>query len=169
MAKFLKIGTNGVPVHESAVATSAGAGDAAKVPELNGSGKLDITFMPSGFGSDTKTMTAGEAISAGNVVYVNGSGSVLKADANAIAKAAVGFVLAGIANAASGTVYLGSGIITGLSGLTPGGRYFLSNTATGGFDLYANLTFAAGDIIQQVGYALSATELYFEPESPVEF
>ncbi|CAB4185101.1 hypothetical protein UFOVP1492_118 [uncultured Caudovirales phage] len=165
MATFLKIGSTGAPTTESTVATSAGATDAGKVPGLDGGGKLDATFMPTGFGADTRTVTAGETLAAGDLIYLNGSGAAMKADANAPAKAAIGFVLSGIANAATGTAYFGSGIIAGQSGLTPGAPYFLSNTSTGDFALYASLTLVSGDIVQKVGAALSATELYFEPEA----
>lgn len=166
MATFLKIGTTGLPTTDSTVQTSAGAGDSGKIPGLDAGGKLDATFMPTGFGSDTRTVTAGETIAGGSVGYLNGTGQILKADANAVAKAAMCFVLATISNAASGTVYFGSGIITGLSGLTPGQPYFLSNIATGAVGLYSSFTFTSGDIVQQVGVALSATELYFEPQIP---
>lgn len=164
MAKFLKIGSTGI-TEEATVGTSAGAGDSGKLPNLDSNGKLDITFMPTGVGGDTQTLTAGEALSAGNLVYVNGSGAVLKADASSEAKEAVGFVLSAISNAASGTVYFGSGIITGLTGLTAGARYFLSGTTPGAVTTTAPT--GTGKIVQQVGRAISTTVLYFEPQAPV--
>jgi hypothetical protein len=167
MASFLKVGPTGLPTTESTVQSSTGAGDAGRVPGLDAGGKLDATFMPTGFGSDTRTITAGETVAGGSVGYLNGTGQILKADANAVAKAATCFVLATISNASSGTVYFGSGIITGLSGLTPGQPYFLSNIATGAVGLYSDFTFTTGDIIQQVGVAISSTELYFEPQTPI--
>lgn len=169
MAKFLKIGGNGIPAHESTVGTSAGASDADKLAHLDAAGKFHISFMPTGVGGDTLTLTAGEALSAGNLIYINGSGQMLKADANSPSKAAVGFVLTSVSNGATGTAYMGSGIITGLSSLTAGANYFLSNSATGAIGTYASLTFASGDIIQLVGVATSTTSLYFEPQTAVEF
>ena len=153
----------GVLTELEATTTSAGAGDAGEIVALDSSGKLDSTLMPAGFGSDSKSMTAGEALTAGDLVYINGSGNALKADANAIAKAAVGFVLASISNAASGTVYF-EGTITGLSGLTPGARYFLSTTPGG---ITTTAPTGTADIVQQVGFALSATELSFDAGTPV--
>ena len=153
----------GVLTELEATTTSAGAGDAGEIVALDSSGKLDSTLMPAGFGSDSKSMTAGEALTAGDLVYINGSGNALKADANAIAKAAVGFVLASISNAASGTVYF-EGTITGLSGLTPGARYFLSTTPGG---ITTTAPTGPADIVQQVGFALSATELSFDAGTPV--
>lgn len=162
--KFVKVGTTTPFAEESAITTSAGAGDASKLIGTDSGGKIDSTLMPTGFGSDTSTLTAGEALSAGNVVYLNGSGSVLKADANAQAKEAIGFVLASIANAATGTVYFGSGFITGLSSLTPGARYFLSDTAGA---ITTTPPTGSGKIVQQVGFARSATVLYFEPQPAI--
>lgn len=164
MAKFLKVGTTGFPSEEAAVSTSAGAGDAGKVPELDGAGKLSSTMMPAGFGSDSTTATAAEIIAAGDLVYFNGTGGILKADANAVAKAAIGFCNSGIANAASGTVNF-EGTVTGLSGLTIGAAYFLSATTAGG----VTLTPPSGtaDIVQHIGYALSATTLSFSPGQPL--
>lgn len=167
--KYLSIGSAGIPQQTSTVGTSAGAGDQDKIPSLDSSGKLDISFMPTGVGGDTQTLTAGEALSAGNLVYISASGTVLKADANSEAKEAVGFVLSSVSNGASGTVYMGSGVITGLSSLTAGSRYFLSNSVTGGVATYASLTYGSGDIIQYVGRAISTTSLYFEPHQPIAF
>ncbi len=111
--------------------------------------------------SSSETYTAGEAIAAGDLVYVSAAGTVMKADANAIGKKAVGFAPSSISNGASGTIVFGVGKITGLSGLTAGELYFLSNTTTGGIALYSALTFASGDIEQIVGTAESTTVLRF--------
>jgi len=110
-----------------------------------------------------ETYTAGEALTAGNLVYINSSGELMKADANSEAKLAQGFVLTNISGAASGIFYRGHGKITGLSGLTAGARYFLSNAATGAIALYSALTYATNDIQQYVGRAESTTVLAFEP------
>lgn len=164
MAKFLKVGTTGFPTEESAVNTSAGAGDSGKIPELDAGGKLSSTMMPAGFGSDSTTATAAETIAAGDMIYLNASGQILKADANAIAKAAIAFAQSGITNAASGTISF-EGTLTGLSGLTPGAPYFLS-AATPGLITLTPPTGAA-DIVQPVGTAISATALSFEAGTPI--
>ena len=50
---ILNTGAGASPItQESTIDTSAGAGDAGKVPSLDGSGKLDLSFMPSGVGGD---------------------------------------------------------------------------------------------------------------------
>ena len=121
-----------------------------------------ITAASNG-GTTGETYTAGEALTAGNLCYITSSGTIMKADANSEGKLAQGFVLASISNGASGTFYRGHGKITGLTGLTAGSRYFLSNTTTGGIALYASLTYGAADIQQYVGRAESTTVLAFEP------
>lgn len=121
-----------------------------------------ITAASNG-GTTGETYTAGEALSAGNLCYITSSGTIMKADANDSSKLAQGFVLASISNGASGTFYRGHGKITGLSGLTAGSRYFLSNAATGAIALYSSLTYSTGDIQQYVGRAESTTVLAFEP------
>lgn len=121
-----------------------------------------ITAASNG-GTTGETYTAGEALTAGNLCYITSSGTIMKADANSEGKLAQGFVLASISNGASGTFYRGHGKITGLTGLTAGSRYFLSNTTTGAIALYASLTYGAADIQQYVGRAESTTVLAFEP------
>lgn len=162
--KFLKVGTTTPFAEESAITTSSGAGDASKIVGTDSNGKIDSTFMPTGFGSDTSTITAGEALSAGNLIYLNSAGNALKADASAQAKEAIGFVLSAISNGASGTVYFGSGFITGLTSLTPGTRYFLDTTAGG---ITSTPPTGSGKIVQQVGFARTSTVLYFEPQPAI--
>lgn len=110
--------------------------------------------------SGSETYTAGEAIGAGDMVYVSASGTVMKADANAVAKAAVGFAPSAISNGASGTVIFADGKLT-TTGLTAGALYFLSNTTTGAFAAFGSLTYGSADIQQCVGIAESTTVLRF--------
>lgn len=124
----------------------------------DGSGTKGFYPLPS---SGAETYTAGEALSARDLVYISAAGTVMKADANAEAKAAVGFVPSAISNGATGTVIFNDGKITGFTGLTNNARYFLSNTTTGGISLYGSLTYATGDIQQQVGVAEGTTILRF--------
>lgn len=150
-----------------ATTTSAGAGDAGKVPALDSAGKLDTSVMPVGIGADTKTIVASENLAAGDLVNVwndTGTIKVRKADATSPSKRAHGFVLSSVSSAANATVYF-EGTITGLSSLTLGGTYFLGTTAGAAT---ATATTTAGHIVQQVGVAISATELSFEPQQPVE-
>ena len=154
-----------VPVEDSIVAGSSGVqldGDTAspgnsKLYGTNGSGVKGWYDQPT---AGQETYTAGEAIAQWDLVYVSAAGTVMKADANAVAKRAVGFAPAAISNGASGVITFHDGKITS-SGLTLGSYYFLSNTTTGAFALHSALTYGANDIQQCVGIAESTTTLRF--------
>lgn len=149
----------GAPVN-----TSAGAGDAGKLPKLDAGGKLASSMMPAGLGADVRTVVASEAISAGNLVNLwsnAGTINARKADATVAGKEAHGFAQAAIASAASGEITF-DGTISGLTGLTVGARYFLATTAGG---ITTTPPSAAGNIVQVVGVAPSATELIFEADN----
>ena len=151
------------------VQSSAGAGDAGKIPALDAAGKFDLSMMPVGVGPDVATIVASEALTAGNVVNVWLDGAtpkVRKADATAAGKEANGFVLANVDSAANASVYF-EGTITGLTGLTPGARYYLDTTAGAIVISSGTLPSGTGKIIQPVGVAISATELSFEPGEPI--
>lgn len=145
------------------VVTSAGAANDGDLVALDASGKLDASVMPSGVGVNTVSATATEALSANDLVNIH-AGGVRKADATAEGKEAHGFVKAAVANAATATIYLPGDVMTGLTGLTQGARYFLATTAGG---VTTTPPAAAGNVAQLVGYAASATTLMFEPEEPV--
>jgi hypothetical protein len=157
--KYVKVGTGGLLEEQASSDTSAGVADAGKIAALNSSGVLDPTLLPPGVAVDTVTATAFEALIAGDLVYIRSDGQVAKAIATGASTLAMGFVLAAVSAAASATVYLDTRI-TGLSGLTPGARYFLSAAAAGTMTLTAPTT--AGQYAQEIGRALSATVLSFE-------
>lgn len=161
MADKYVYNNNGILTEREATASSAGAGDAGEIVALNGSGKIDSTMLD--VADEDYTMTAGEAISAGDLVSViddAGSAKVVKADATTgTARRAMGYAKEAISSGSDGTCRLGNGVITGLSGLTIGTRYYLSKTAG---DIEDDVSgYAGGDIIQPVGYAKSATELIY--------
>lgn len=144
--------------------TSAGAGDAGKLVALNNAGSVDITMMPPGIGANTVTAVASAAISAGMLVNVYSDAGTLKlrpADSTSTGSKADGYATAAIAASASGTVNLGPGKITGLSGLTIGSDYYLG-TVGAAVDTPPS---TAGNVVQYVGKATSATELDFQPST----
>lgn len=150
----------------AATQTSAGAGDAGKIVALDASGRLASAMMPVGIGADTATITASEALSAGDYVNIwNNAGSfnVRKADGSTAGKEAMGFVLAAVASSASATVYF-EGSNTQVTGQTPG-RVFLSATTPGLGTATAPST--AGQVVQCVGFATSATSVNFQAELPI--
>lgn len=143
---------------------SAGAADAGKIPQLDGAGRLSATMMPVGFGDDTTTLTTTEALAAGDFVSVwNSTGAkVRKADATTAGKEAHGFVLAAAASGASATVYF-EGTNTAVTGATPG-LVFLATTAGGATSTAPS---AAGNVVQRIGFAISATAINFQSNDPI--
>ena len=87
----------------------------------------------------------------------------MKADATAIGKKAVGYVLTSVPNAANATVYFDESN-TALTGLTPGSTYYLSPTA--GIATTTAPT-AAGQIVQELGVATSATSIHVNIKEPI--
>lgn len=158
---------SGVLTQVEAIVTSAGAGDSGKMPALDTAGKLDVSFMPNGIAADTKILASSENLAAGDLVNVwddSGTAKARKADASGgVAKRAHGFVLSAVTSPANATVYM-EGTITGLSGLTRGAQYYLSGTAGAAT---ATAPSTATHIVQEVGVAISATEISFEPQQPV--
>lgn len=140
--------------------TSAGAGDAGKIVALDGTGRIAGSMMPVGIGADTASITASEALAAGDFVNVfddSGSFKVRKADATTSGKEAHGFVLASVSSAASATVYF-EGTNTQVTSMTAG-PVFLGTTAGKGT---ATAPSGSGNIVQRIGVATSATTVNFE-------
>lgn len=164
MAKYLA-NSSGTITEVQPVVTSAGAGDAGKLAQLDGSGRFDSSTMPVGIGADTATITASEALSAGDLVNVwNSTGAkVRKADASTSGKEAHGFVLSAVSSSASATVYF-EGSNTQVTGLTPGVVYLSASTpglATG------TAPSGSGQVVQRVGFATAATSLNFQSQTPI--
>lgn len=144
--------------------TSAGAADAGKLAMLDANGRLDSTMMPVGIGADTASIQASEALAAGDLVNIHDSSGarVRKADA-ASGKQVHGFVLAAAASGAMATVYF-EGTNNQVTGMTPG-DVFLSAT-TPGLATGAAPT-GSGQLVQNVGVAISATAINFEAGTPI--
>lgn len=157
MAKYVDY-VSGIPTLVTPISTSAGAGDANKIPQTDGSGKLDVTFMPTGVGAATVSIVASENLSAGDFVNIyDNAGTVncRKAD-NTNGRPANGFVLSAVTATQSATVYL-SGQNTQLSSLTRGANYFLGTG--GGVTTTAPST--TGYVIQYLGRAYATTAISF--------
>lgn len=173
------------------IAASAGAADKEKIPSTNASGVLDPSLlnaattgaskvlmtkpdgtidpsaMPVGIGPDTESMPASEALAAGDFVNVwsdAGTAKARKADAATEGKEAIGFVLSAVTSGAQALVYF-EGKNNQRSGLVPGERQYLSATTPGGCAAVAPA--AAGNVVQPLGEAISATTVAFEKQEPV--
>lgn len=149
----------------NSVSVSAGAADVNKLPLLDAGGRLDVTFMPAGI-AESKSMTSGEALSAGDWINVyddSGTPKVRKADNSATGKPVDGFVRSSVASGASVTVYF-EGVNDQVSGMTAG-PVWASVTVAGGSQ--QTVPSGSGKVRQSVGTALSATEVQFEKHPPV--
>ena len=161
--KFLRL-VNGVLTEIFGVQTSAGAGNAGDLVSLDDTGRIDNSMMPVGIGADTATITASENLAAGDWVNVwNNSGAkVRKADATTAGKDTHGFVLAAFTSGNPATVYF-EGTNTHVTGQTPGPVYLQTTAGVGG----ATIPSASGNVVQQIGVAVSATAVNFERGAPV--
>jgi hypothetical protein len=152
--KFLTPNASGPGLQENATAVVGGAADAEKIPSLDLNGKLTAAMMPTGIAADTVTVTASEALAAGDWVNIH-AGGVRKADAPTN-KPAHGFVLSAFASAATATVYF-EGANTAVTGQTIGPVYL----GTSGASTSTRNT-TATQLDQQVGLATSATSIATE-------
>lgn len=151
---------SGVTTLKEAIDSSAGAGDAGKIPALDSGGKLASNMMPAGIGADSVTKNASENLASKDLVNLwndGGTTKVRKADATSAGKRAHGFVQSAVTSGNPAEVIL-DGTISGLSGLTVG-EQFLSTTAG---TCTTTAPSASGNVIQSVGFAISSTELAFE-------
>lgn len=151
----------------AAVVTSAGAGNDGDLVALDATGKLDASVLPSGVGQNTVSAVASEALAAGDLINLyNNAGTIncRKADATAEGKECYGFVKASVSNGGTATVYTSGNILTGLSGLTPGARQYLGTTSGARTETPPS---TAGNVVQMVGIAASASTIAFEPEEPI--
>lgn len=167
---YLDINTStGRPKREQALTSSAGAGDAGKIPSLDGSGKLDATFLPDMASGEDLTLEALEAITAGQLINTTLSGGVLKvrkADGTDPTREADGYANATISSGASGSIHVGPGTLVKTGhGLTIGARVFLG--ATPGALVTTALT-TAGYISQRVGKVLDDNQIIIDFEEPIE-
>lgn len=104
---------------------------------------------------------AGEAIAANSFVHIYNDAGVFKiqnASASVANKEANGFVKSAVVSGATGKVYF-TGVNSGLTGLTVGLLY-LSTTTAGRSQSAAPTT--SGHVYQVLGYALSATSMFFQ-------
>lgn len=164
--KYLK-NNSGVLTEEEATQTSAGAGDAGKIPALDSGGKLDDTMMPVGVSADTASIEASEDLAAGDVVDIydnSGTSNVRKADGSTAGKYVTGFVLGSVTSGQDATVYFESQN-NQLTGLTAGTRMYLSASNPG--QITATAPTGAGQVVQYVGRVINATTVAFEPAQPI--
>lgn len=162
--KFLRL-VNGVLTEIFGVQTSAGAANAGDLVSLDDTGRIHNSMMPVGIGADTSTVTASEALAAGDWVNIwndAGTAKVRKADATTAGKEVHGFVLSAVTSGNPTTVYF-EGTNTQVTGQTPGPVFLQTTAGRGG----TTIPSASGNVVQQIGVAVSATAVNFERGAPV--
>jgi len=192
--KFLK-NVSGQLTEEAAVSTSAGAGDADKIPALNaggvldpsivnakvvstgasdagkvaqldGGGRLDISVMPTGMGADTATITASEALADGDLVNIyNNGGTPAVRKADA---SAAGKEAMGFVKANVSANGAATVYFEGTNDHVTGqtgGRAYLSATTPG--KATNTPPTGSGQVVQCVGFVTAATALNFQYNAPI--
>lgn len=115
---------------------------------------------------------AGEAISAGDVVYVSPSGLLLKSIATSFVQAAAVGVATNAGAAGSLISVNSDSIQTGFTSLTPGDFQYLSATTSGSLVTYSSwagqlaATTLSGLFLSPVGRALTTTSVEIELAPP---
>jgi hypothetical protein len=141
---------------------SSGVGNAGDIVALNSKGEIDKTMLPN---VEIKNLTAAENLTAGDYIYIDGSGEVRLASAAAAGNAAIGYVEDTVLATNTVDVYF-DGTNAALTGLTVGDQYFLSDTTPGGVTNTAPV--GANKIIESVGWAISATEIQTNFTAPIK-
>jgi len=151
---------NGVLTEVSATVTGGTAAQDGKVPALDSTGRIDQSLMPVGVTPDTYVGTASEALNPVNpFVYVKADGTIANASGTSGGNPCTGFILSSAAQNAQATVFF-EGRVTGLTGLTAGARYYLSDATPGG--ITASPVSGTGKLHQYLGRALTTSNLTFE-------
>lgn len=129
-------------------------------------GSVDLTAAPATDVTESgviATLTAGESLVFGDVVYMKSDGKMGKADADAIATSYVeAMALATIANDATGKFLLIGFVRNDAWSWTVGGRIYLSTTAGG---LTQTAPSGTDDVVQDLGVATHADRMLFRPNS----
>jgi len=165
IVKFLQNVAGQITEVIAGITTSTGSADAGKLPALDDSGRLHVSFLPIGIGADTQIVVASEALAAGDNVNIwndTGTPKVRKADATSSGKGANGFVLASVGSGGNAEVYF-EGSNTAVSGKTAGKQYLAT---TAGLSSATPPT-GTGNVIQIVGFATSATVVNFQSGTPI--
>ncbi len=151
------------------VQTSAGVGDAGKIPALDSTGKLNVSLFPAGIGPELIIAPTSESLAAGDYVNLYSNSGVLtlrKADATNNSKPADGFVIANSTSPASNSMYYLGVSNDFMTGLTVGTEYVLSKAVPGGVTDIASFTGVASNIVQLLGKATATTSILTYGKQP---
>lgn len=144
--------------------TSAGAGDSGKLPALDAAGKLDTSFMPTGVAADVAIITTSEALAAGDFVNIwSSTGAKVRKADATVSGKEAHGFVLSAFGSATAATVYFEGSNSGVSGQTPG-VVFLSTTA--GIAATAAPS-GSGNVVQRIGFATSATNINFQSQPPL--
>lgn len=144
--------------------TSAGAGDSGKIPALGATGKLDQSFMPTGIGADTAAITASEALAAGDFVNIyDATGAKCRKADASTAGKEAHGFVLAAVESAAEATVYFEGTNDQVTGLTPGKQYL---SATPGL-CTATAPSGSGNVVQRVGIATGAASMNFQYLDPI--
>jgi len=169
--RYLALDSSNDMTEQIPITTSTGPSDGGKVvATLESTGRFDLTVMPAEIAPEVVDAVASEALAAGDFVNLWSDAGVLsarKADASGgVGKKADGYTLDAVLDEGTARVYK-NGINDQRSGLTVGVEYYLSNTVPGGLLAKGSAPTTATHILQRIGIAKSATEIFVEIENPI--
>lgn len=135
------------------------------IEEIQSGDALDTTII--GEVVDLMDFTSAVALVLNDAVFVDSSGELDKAKADAAGTMPCrGFCALAAAGASQPTKLQAKGLLSGLSGMTPGAKQYVS-TATAGV-LVETVASTAGHYVQEVGVAKTASVLLIELKQPVK-
>lgn len=148
----------------NATVASAGAGDSGKVLRLDGAGRIDPTAMPVGIGADTQSIQASENLSAGDFINVwNSTGARVRKADATTAGKHAMGFVLSAVTSGANATVYFEGTNTAVTGQTPG-DVFLATTAGTATTTAPN---ASGNVVQPIGIATSATSINFQYNRPI--
>lgn len=153
------------PVPEAREDVRSWAQDLVAVLERNlaelSSGVSSVNSVVSSFSEQYMTFVAAEALAQGDVCYLNSSGEMAKADAwqESTSSSLVTIATEAVASGSAGRFLIKGRHVT--SGMTTGAVLFVHTTAGEWSHIQP---VRVGQIVRVIGYALSPTLMYFDPD-----
>lgn len=145
--------------------SSAGSGDSGKLVALDGSGKIDSTMMPTGVGADTQSIAASEALAAGDMINIyESTGAKCRKADAATAGKEAHGFVLAAVESAANATVYFEGTNTQVTGQTPG-PVFLSASTPG--LATSTAPSGSGNVVQRVGFATGATTINFQAQTPI--
>ena len=154
--KYLQINDSTGAVEEKAPVATGGSGSENRIPATGSDGRLHSSLLPVGIAPEVKVGNAFETIAEKALVYFKSDGTVANASNVSGGHYAQGWAANGGTAGDPITVNF-EATITGLTGLTPEGMCFLGAAGA----ITQTVITGAGTLFQEVGVAISATELQF--------